>query len=275
MRHTLIKLMCSFSVLWAGLAQAQTEAPLLLSVNEGSSSSGLSHSQAAAKYQWLADLISHAAKTKVNLVFTREFEQLDEGMRTGRFDFVMARPSDYPARAIRDYSYSYVSSAKPDGRCLIVVPKDSPLKTLADIKGKRIAMPSQAAYMSHFCTAELKKQGIALERENVNFLREQGAVVFYLESKLADVGAISSYSKQAAKWEQDGNRVLHKSVAQPYFPLVASKKIRPEQIKAVQAELLALSESEQGKEMLNRIGIERFDTGSEPRLRELLKWLHG
>lgn len=275
MRHTLIKVICSFSVLWAGVAQAQIDAPLLLSVNEGSSSSGLSHSQAATKYQWLADLIAHATKTKVNLVFTREFEQLDEGMRNGRFDFVMARPSEYPARAIRDYGYSYVSSAKPDGRCLIVVPKDSPLKTLDDIKGKRIAMPDKTTYMTHFCTAELKKQGIALEREKVTFFHEQGAVIFYLESKLADVGAISSYSKQAPKWVQDGNRVLHKSVAQPYFPLVASKKIRPEQIKAVQAELLALSESEQGKEMLNRIGIERFDTGSESRLRELLKWLHG
>jgi hypothetical protein len=26
---------------------------------------------------------------------------------------------------MRDYGYSYISSSKPDGQCLIIVPKDS------------------------------------------------------------------------------------------------------------------------------------------------------
>ena len=42
----------------------------------------------------------------------------------------------------------------------------------------------------------------------------------------------------------------------------------------IQAELLALPDSETGKEVLKRIGIEQFDTASEPRMRELLKWLN-
>jgi len=274
MKTILIPVVCSLCMLWSGTVQAQTDAaPLLLSVSEGSSG-GLDHAQAFIKYQGLVDVISRAMKAKVSLVFTREFEQLEDGMRTSRFDFVMARPSDYPARGMRDYGYSYISSAKPDGQCFIIVPKDSPLKVLADIKGKRIAMPDKVSYLSRFCAAELKSKGIALEKENVRFLREQGAVGFYLDSKLADVGGIASYSKLAAKWEKDGNRVLYKSVAQPYFPLVASKKIRPEQLQAIQAELLALSTSDPGRETLKRMGIEGFDTASEARLRELLKWLN-
>jgi phosphonate transport system substrate-binding protein len=274
MKTILSPFLCSLCMLWSGAAQAQADAPpLVLTISEGSSGT-LDHAQYVAKYQGLGDAVSRALKAKISLVFTRDFELLEENMRAGRTDLVMFRASDFTARAMRDYGYSYISTAKPDGQCFIVVPKDSPLKTLADIKGKRIAMSEKSTYMSRFCTAELKSKGIALEKENVQFLREQNAIGLYLDSKLADVGAIASYSKLGAQWEKSGNRVLHKSVAQPYFPLVASKKIRPEQLKAIQAELLALSSSDPGREALKRMGIESFDTGSEARLRELLKWLN-
>lgn len=273
MKSIFIQLIYSASILWAGVVQAQTDAsPLVLSISEGSSG-GLDHAQAFAKYQGLAEAIGRAVKAKVSVVLMREFEQLEDGMRTGRLDFVIARPSDYPARALRDHGYSYIASAKPDGQCFIIVPKDSPLKSLADIQGKRIVLPEKVAYTSRVCMAELRHKGIPLEKENVQFLREQGAVGFYLDNKLADVGGVASYSGIAAKWEKDGNRVLHKSMAQPYFPLVASKKIRPDQLKSIQAELLALPNSEAGRDVLKRLGIERFDTDSELRLRELLKWI--
>jgi hypothetical protein len=39
------------------------------------------------------------------VVLVREFSSLEDGMKTGAFDFVFARPSDYPARGIRDHGY--------------------------------------------------------------------------------------------------------------------------------------------------------------------------
>lgn len=274
MKPILIPLMCSLSVLWAGAVHAQAETPpLLLSISEGSSSGALDHAHYAAKYQGLADVLSRALKTKVSLAVTRDLEQMQDNIRAGRADLVMFRSSDFMARAMRDYGYSYVSTAKPDGQCVVIVPKGSPLKALADIKGKRIAMPDKSTYMSRFCTADFKTQGISLDKENVQYMREQSAIGVYLDNKLADVGAVASYSKLAAKWEKDGNRILYKSVAQPYFPLVASKKIRPEQIKAIQTELLALPGSESGRELLKRLEMEGFDITSEARLRELPKWI--
>lgn len=272
MKRLFMLLICALPALWAGTAQAQPQ-PLVLGVSEGTSG-GLDHAQVLSKYQGLAEVIGRAVKAKVNVVFAREFKQLEDGMQTGRYDFVIARPSDYPARAMRDYGYSFISSSKPDGQCFIIVPKDSALKSLDEIKGKRIVLPEQVACMSRFCMAELRDKGVALDKERVQFVREQAAVGFYIDNKFADVGGVASYSGLARKWEKDGNRVLHKSVPQPYFPLVANKKIRPEQLKAIQAELLALPESEAGREILLRIGVERFDTSSEQRMRELLKWLN-
>lgn len=261
-----------------GASPAQAQAPaqaqqLVLGISEGTSG-GLDHAQVITKYQGLAEVIGRALKAKVSVVFAREFKQLEEGMQTGRFDLVMARPSDYPARGMRDYGYSYIASTKPDGQCFIIVPKASALKSIDEVKGQRIALPEQIAYMSRFCAAELRDRGILVGKENVQFVREQAAVGFYLDNKFADVGGVASYSGIAKKWEKDGGRILHKSVAQPYFPLVAHKRIKPEQLKAIQEELLALPASEAGRDVLKRIGVEQFDTGSEARMRELLKWLN-
>lgn len=245
---------------------------LMMGVSEGTSG-GLDHAQVINKYQGLADVIGRAVKQKVNVVFIREFAQLEEGLKSGRFDFVIARPSDYPARGIRDYRYQFVASAKPDGQCFIVVPKDSPIKALAEIKGKRIALPEEAAYMTKFCRAELRDKGIDLSKENVRYVREQGAVAMYLQNNFAEAGGLASYSGVAKKWEQDGNRVIHKSVAQPYFPLIASRKIKPADVEAVKKALLAMPDNEADQTVLKTVGIQAFDTTSEQRLRDLLKWL--
>lgn len=247
---------------------------LLLAVSEGTSG-GLDAAQVIAKYKDVGDAIGRGMKASVNVVFVRDFATLEEGFKTNRYAFVMARPSDYPARAMRDSGYNYVANAKPDGQCYIVVKKDSPLKTLADIKGKKIALPEKVAYMTKFCSAELRSQGIDLEKEkSVTYVKEQAAVTFYLDNKFADVGAVASYSGVGKNWEKNGDRILHKSVPQPYFPLVAYSKISALQIQSVQRELLALSNTDNGKEVLKRIGVNAFDAGSEAKLRDLPQWLN-
>jgi phosphonate transport system substrate-binding protein len=264
------KLLTAFA-LCAVMHQAGAQG-LIMGVSEGTSG-GLDHAQVINKYQGLADVIGRSIKQKVNVVFAREFSALEEGMKVGRFDFVIARPSDYPARGMRDYGYKFVASAKPDGQCLLIVPKDSPIKTLADMKGKKIALPELAAYMTKFCRAELRDKGFDVNGQNVQYVREQGAVAFWLDNKFADVGGVASYSGVAKKWEKDGNRVIHKSVPQPYFPLIAGKKISAAQVEAIQKSLLAMPDNETDQGVLKTVGIKEFDVTSEKRLADLLTWL--
>lgn len=256
---------------WALAALTHAQG-MTLGVSEGTSG-GLDHAQGVAKYEGLTEALSRSLGQKVNLVFVREFARLEAGMKEGRFDFVLARPSDYPARGLRDYGYRFVATAQPDGHCLIIVPKDSPLKSLNDIKGKRLAMPEEVSYMSRFCRAELRDKGVVLANENVKYVREQGAVAFFLENKLADAGGIASYSGVARKWEKDGHRVLYKSAAQPYFPLIAGAAITPAQIATVQKSLLGFPNDEAGQKVLKTVGVQGFTTETEGRLRQLLTWL--
>ena len=115
-----------------------------MAVSEGTSG-GLDHSQVPVKYGGLADVIGRATGRKVNVILAREFATLDKGMASGSLDLIFARPSDYPARGVRDHCYQYVASARPDGQSLVTVPKASPAKTLADTKSKRWVLPEQVS----------------------------------------------------------------------------------------------------------------------------------
>jgi ABC-type phosphate/phosphonate transport system substrate-binding protein len=262
------------ALLLAAAAGARAEEALTLGISEGTSG-GLDHAQVIAKYQGLADTIGKSVRRKVQGVFVREFAQLEEGMATGRLDLVMARPSDYPARGVSKHGYKFVVSARPDGNCLIVVPKDSPLKTLNDAKGKRWTFPETAAYMTKFCTAELRDRGIVLAKENVKYVREQAAITFFLENKFADVGGIASYSGPAKSLDKNGFRVLHKSIPQPYFPLVAGKRVSELEVVKMQATLTALGSAPEDAALLKTVGVQGFDAGSPERLEKLLVWLGG
>lgn len=251
---------------------AAQQKDLVLAISEGTSG-GTDHARVLAKYGGLANVIGDAIKRKVVVVFVREFSQLEQGMKVGRFDFVMARPSDYPARGMRDYGYRYVAHAKPDGQCLIVVPKTSTIRTLADARGKRWIFPEKAAYMTKFCNAELRDQGIDLAQEKVAYVREQATIGQYLEGSFADVGGVASYSGLATKWQKDGHTVLHKSVTQPYFPLIATRRLDARQVEAVQKQLVTIEDNPMGLDVLKSVGIAGFDTGGQQKLAQLLDWI--
>lgn len=251
---------------------APGESYLTFGVSEGTSG-GLDHAQVITKYKGLANVLSKSLGEKVNVVFVREFKALEEGMETGRFDFVMARPSDYPARGLRDYGYRYVATALPDGQCLIVVPKDSKITSFEGIRGQRVVMPEQVSYMSRLCHAEMRDHKVLPARDKLKYVREQGAVTFYIKNGFSDVGALASYSGAAKKWIADGEKVLFKSKPQPYFPLIASGRFSEAQIAQVQRSLLAMESDETGQTVFKTIGIDKFDISTEKRLRDLLPFL--
>lgn len=261
-------LLCSSPLLAQGLAKK----PLVFAVSEGTSG-GIDAEAARAKYQPLADALGRAINVEIKVAFVREFSALEKGMKEDQYDLVIARPSDYPARGMRDYRYNFVATAKTDGQCMLIVHKDSPIQKVADIKGRTLILPEKKAYMTQFCRAELRDQGILIDNEQVSYVREQGAIPFSIENRIIDVGGVASYSGAYAQWQKSGHRVLHQSRPQPYMPLVASPRLAADDIARMQRALNDLPRSEAGNQILKRVGVTGFVTTDEGRLRKLLEWL--
>lgn len=259
-----------------GSAWAQAPAGgLVFAVSEGTSGGGaaVTDAQMATKYKPVVEVLERVLGQPVGVKYVRDFRLLEDGMKAARFDLVMARPSDYPSRGLRDYGYNAITTTQPDGHCLLVVKEDSPLKTLADLKGKRFILPEQVAYMTKFCMAELRDRGLAPPPHQVHFVREQAAIPFALQNNLSHVGGIASYSGVARRLEKEGLRVIHQSRPQPYLPLIAGARIPVDKTQELGAELAALARTEHGGKALAAIGLKGFDTGSQQRLLDLLDWL--
>lgn len=256
----------------ATYAENGAKKQLVFAVSEGTSG-GIDAETARAKYQPLADILGRAINAEIKVAFVREFSTLEKGMKDDLYDLVVARPSDYPARGLRDYRYNFVATAKPDGQCILIVHKDSPIKTVSDLRGKTFVLPETKAYMTRFCRAELRDQGVVIENERVTYVREQGAIPFAIENRISDVGGIASYSGAYAKWVKGEHRVLHQSRSQPYMPLVASPRVSSEQIGKMQRALNEMGSTDSGSQILKRLGITGFVTTEEGRLRKLLEWL--
>jgi phosphonate transport system substrate-binding protein len=256
----------------AAIAQAKPKAEYSLAVSEGTSG-GTSPQEIIDRYKNVADMLSIATAGRVIVVPVRSFAELESGMKAARYDFVLARPSDYPARGVRDNGYRLVSTARPDGQCLIVAHKDSTIKSIANVKGKSIILPEKVAYMTRFCTAELRDQGINVDMEKTKYAKEQAAIAWSVQNKLADIAGVASYSGVGRNPGKSDLVVVHKSRPQPYLPLIAGKKFSASDVMTIQSVMRTWETTETGKETLKTLGIEGFNYESPDRLKALLVWL--
>lgn len=85
------KYLSSLSLVIYGLLANSVQAQaLLLGISEGTSG-GLDAAQVIAKYKDVGDAIGRGIRANVNVVFVRDFATLEEGLKTNRYAFAMAR----------------------------------------------------------------------------------------------------------------------------------------------------------------------------------------
>lgn len=258
---------------WIARAQDSAAGEWMIAISEGTSGTQ-SSLEVMARYEDLVAFIGRAVNRKVRFFLARDFEMLEDGMKRNAYQLVLARPSDYPARAVRDYGYQLVTTVRGGGNIRVIVTKDSPLKSVQEIRGKRIAFPEDISYAARVATATLRDNGVDIRKEkSVQFFRDQAAIGFTLESKLADVGAVMSYSGVGRDWEKKGGRVLLDGPKQPYMPLVASPRVAVADIITLRNALIGLDQSPNGRAILQRVGVPGFESRDAKDLLTLLSWL--
>jgi phosphonate transport system substrate-binding protein len=235
-------------------AQPATPTSLVFAINEG----GAGNADAADilfRYQELGEVVEKALRMKVSIVNARGRDRLKENLKSQAYAFLLARPNDVPAEAVRDFGYQPVVSAKEPYQTLFIVVKNSPIKTIADVKGRTILTPDQYSNMWRAANAMLRDNKIEMGKEAVRSMRDQAAIGWSLENGFFDVGVVNSASGVGRSWEKNGGRVIARSRDQINMPMIASPKISSAQIERVRAAILALDSTEGGQAILKKIGM--------------------
>jgi ABC-type phosphate/phosphonate transport system substrate-binding protein len=266
----MFKILASFVACWLALAAQAAEETMLFGVNEGTSGT-MGFADRQDKYLPLAAYLGKAVKKQVRLESASNLKNLVRSLDAARYDMLLVRPSHISAAAMRDQKYSLLVSAKGDAVAYFIVHKDSPLKSRKDLKGKRIVMPDEIAYPTKIGQAMLRDEGIPLS--DARLFRSQEAVGYAIENQLSDVGVVISYSKVWKDWEKKGHRTIWQSEKLPYWSIIVSPQVKPEVVSKLREALLALDTTEEGKAILEKIGIQGFVLGNQQAYLDMLAWI--
>jgi len=278
-RRAWVDLLCvmAFAVSANALAQRsaskEDHGQLIFAINEGGSGN-LDATEIFLRYEDFVKIVEKAIGAHLTLVAARDLQVFQRSLETGAYALVLSRPADLLALAVRDYGYQPVVVSREPAHALFIVNKDSPIKTITDVRGKRIVTPDRYAYMWRVANAMLRDNQIIMVREQVKSMRDQAAIAWSLENNFFDVGVVASWSAAGRTWEKRGGRVIASSHEIPNTPLIASRrKLSQLQISKLSDVLIALDSTEEGKAMLKKINVEAFKPTTPQTFVDLLTWL--
>jgi len=251
---------------------AKAARPLLFAANEGAAGN-VDADEIALRYAGLKLVMEKATRSRISLVAVRDATVLRNSMQTGAYALVLSRPVDALAEAVRDFGYHPVVVAKETGQALFIVPKNSPITTLAQVNGKSIVTPDRYSYMWRVAAAMMRDNNFSITQQNVRSMRDQAAIGSSLENGFFEVGVVASYSGVGRNWEKKGGRVIARSRDLPATPLIASPKLSADRIRRLRAALIALDSSPEGAAILKEIGVTGFKEAETSPFLDLLKWL--
>jgi len=244
----------------------------VFAINEGAAGN-LTATDILFRYESFKPVIEKALGTPVTLVAVRDAKELRRSLATRTFSLVMSRPADVLAEAVRDYGYQAVVVSTEPAHAIFIVNKNSPLKTIADVRGKSIVTPDRNAYMWRIANAMMRDNKISMMNEKVRSMSDQAAIGWSMEGGFFDVGVVASFSGVGQSWEKKGGRVIARSPELPNTPMIASPKVSAAQIQRLRAALVSLESTQGGTTVLKSIGITAFKEASSQTFIDLIAWL--
>jgi ABC-type phosphate/phosphonate transport system substrate-binding protein len=245
---------------------------LIFAINEGAAGN-MTATDILFRYESFKPVVEKALGQPIVLFAVRDAKELRRGLSTSAYAFAMSRPADPLAEAVRDYGYHAVVSSTEPAYALFIVKKDSPLKTIADIKGKKIVTPDRYAYMWRIAAAMMRDNKISMADEQVRSMSDQAAIGWSMDSGFFDVGVVASYSGVGRNWEKNGGRVIARSMELPNTPMIASQRISAAQVQKLRAALISLQSAPNGPAVLKAIGVPGFKEMQSQVLVDLIAWL--
>jgi phosphonate transport system substrate-binding protein len=242
---------------------------LILAINEGVTYRDGGSTQ--ERYRPLLDLLSKELKRPVKVMAVDKYADFEKGLADERYDLVFIHPAHVGLKAVKTGKYSGLATAKgfTDYRARIMVSGDSPLKSMQDLQGKKIGVPSMESITTVMFTAALREMKFQQPEKTFIATRYQDAVPFMIENKFVVAGVTGS-GKVAKDWAAKGGRVIAETKPIPIKQFLASNRFSESERGRIQALILGLSSSDPGRAALARINMTGFVPWDAPLMNEAI-----
>jgi phosphonate transport system substrate-binding protein len=230
----------------AGAASAQSE--LVFAVTEGVTYQA-TPKEIRDKFAPVADAIARATGRKVRTVLVPAYNDVRAGLAKQEYDVAYIHPAHVSMTEIKAGRYKAVAwtSGFTEYIVSLLIAKDSPLKTIEDLKGRTLVTPDPDSITAVMVRAMFRVEKLDATNAKeptpttvrVITTRYQDAVPFYIEHNFAQAGATAANSVVKA-WTEKGGKVLFRSRPVPIKQIIVSTKMSADEQQKIRDALVNL-----------------------------------
>lgn len=220
-----------------------------------------SATETAATWRPILTKLERATGLGFRLSGSDSIPAFEKEFSAGRFDFVYMNPYHF-VHAQRSQGYQpLVRDVGSRLQGIIVVAKESPIRSVEELHGQVVAFPSPNALAACLMPrAEFTRDGLEIKPL---YVRSHSSV--YLNVALGKAvagGGVQKTLDQQPPEIQDALRVIHRTQEVVPHPIAVHPRVADGVKEKVRAALLALGDSVEGKQMLAKVPIERIGPAS-------------
>lgn len=246
---------------------------LVFAVNEGVTYR-VGNDEIRGRYAAIASDLSRILNQPVRVEPIGEYPVLRKGLAARSYDLAIVHPAHISIVAMKSSGYRLVAVTKgfQDYSARFLVRADSPLKSLADLKGRKVGAPDEDSITSWMMRATLRDALGQADAVTYTYTRYQDAVPFMVEHTFTQAGATAS-GAVVKQWEAAGGKVLAKSKAVPIKHVIAAPSISNEDLEKVREYFLGLDSTAEGRKKLEPIKVTGYAAYDPAALMALGTWL--
>lgn len=246
---------------------------LVFAVNEGVSYR-VGADEIRTRYAPIAADLSKLLGQPVTVEPVGDYTTLRKGLADRSYDLAIVHPAHVSIGAIKTSGYQLVAVTKgfQEYTARFLVRADSPLKGLADLRGRKVGAPDEDSITSWMVRATLRDALGKADAVTYTYTRYQDAVPFMVEHTFTQAGATAS-NAVVKQWEAAGGKVLATSRPVPIKHVIASAAIGAGQLTLVREYFTTLDTTEGGRKKLEAIKVQGYAAYDAAALMALGVWL--
>lgn len=250
-----------------------TSHALVFAINEGVTYR-VTNEEITARYAAIAADLGKLLKQPVTIEPVAPYPMLRKGLAAKSYDLAMVHPAHLSIQAMKSSGYQLVAVTKgyEQYTANFLVRADSPLKSLADLKGTKVGAPDEDSITSWMVRATLRDALGGADKVDYIYTRYQDAVPFMVENKFTPAAATAA-GAVIKGWEAKGGKVLAKSRPVPIKHIIASPALTAEQVQKVREYLVELDTTDEGRRKIEATKYKGFAPYDPQKMREIGTWL--
>lgn len=231
-------------------------------------------------YAPIVEAVNHAIpEYDIQLEASRNYEEFEKKLYSGQFDFALPNPYQTVLSLRRGYRVVAKMADDREFRGLILVRRDSGIRSLSDLRGQSVAYPASTALAATLLPQQyLHAHGLDVNHDITN--------VYVGSQESAILNVLRGHVAAAATWPlpwktfvaEQPELAAQLEVRWQTEPLVnnawvARADLPPEFVQRFTRALIGLQDSEAGRQLLSRVPVSAFEPASDESYRVVQSFL--